>query len=221
MAPSTMCSPADAGRGPRISEQGLKQARPGRLEGTRVPTAACILGDMLVVRRARGGDSESIARVHVKAWQVGYKGIVDDGYLAGLSTSERAAQWSRTLAEIDSERFLVVAEVDTTIVGFAGGGPTLPTDEDGTFELYVLYVDPPHWRQGAGGALLDAFVAWAAGKRAIGVVLWVAKDNARARAFYEHRGWSWDGAVETRNILGAIVTECRYRLAGMAPDALP
>lgn len=177
---------------------------------------------MLVVRRARPGDSQSIARVHVKAWQVGYKGILDDGYLDGLSTSERTAQWSRALAEIDPERFLVVAEVDRTIVGFAGGGLALPADEDRTFELYVLYVDPSHWRQGAGRALLGAFVDWAAEKRASGAVLWVAKDNARARAFYEHRGWSWDGAVETRDILGAIVTECRYRLARMppAPDAL-
>jgi GNAT superfamily N-acetyltransferase len=188
---------------------------------THLPTSACILGHMLVVRRARAGDSGSIARVHVQAWQVGYKGIVDDGYLDSLSTSERTAQWSRTLAQIDSERFLVVAEIDTTIVGFAGGGPALPLAEDGTFELYVLYVDPSHWRQGAGGALLHAFVVWAAKKRASGTVLWVAQDNARARAFYEHRGWSWDGAIETRDILGAIVTECRYRLAGIPPEAVP
>lgn len=176
---------------------------------------------MLLVRRARPGDSESIARVHVRAWQVGYKGILDDAFLDGLSTSERTAQWSRTLAAIDPERFLVVAEVDTKIVGFAGGGLALPSTEDRTFELYVLYVDPSHWHRGAGGALLGSFVAWAAEKGASGTVLWVAKDNARARAFYEHRGWSCDGAVETREILGAVVTECRYRLAGMAPDALP
>jgi GNAT superfamily N-acetyltransferase len=78
------------------------------------------------------------------------------------------------------------------------------------FELYVLNIDPPRWSRGVGSALLDAFLLWSVEVKAREVVLWVAKENARARRFYEQR-WFWDGTVEDWNHERVIVAECRYR----------
>jgi len=164
----------------------------------------------IAVRAARVTDATAIGAVHVRAWQIGYRGIMPDSYLDGLSARERARMWAEQLAKPPSDRVLFVAEREGTIVGFAGGGPARRPLEKGLFELYLLNVDPAHWMGGAGSALLEAFTAWAVEQGAHDLVLWVVMDNARARGFYERRGWAPDGTIEENDVLGAHVRECRY-----------
>ena len=168
---------------------------------------------MVVVRPARSEDAAAIGSIHVRAWQVGYRGIAPDSYLDALSIGERVTMWEEQLAKLAVDRVVLVAEDGTTIVGFGGGGPALRPPEEGVFELYVLNVDPEEWGMGAGGALLEAFTAWCRKRAARELVLWVAKDNARARGFYERRGLSWDGTIERHDVLGIEFVECRYKKA--------
>ena len=166
----------------------------------------------MFVRAARVEDAAAIASVHVRAWQVGYRGIAPDAYLDHISLGERVTKWEEQLASLAADRVLLVAEENGTIVGFGGGGPP-SHGEEGALQLYVLNVDPTHWGIGAGGAILEAFLAWCVGRRARELVLWVAEGNARARGFYERRGMKCDGTVEDSDILGARIRECRYRKA--------
>jgi GNAT superfamily N-acetyltransferase len=166
---------------------------------------------MIAVRPARPEDATAIGAVHVRAWQVGYRGMMPDSYLDGLSAAERAAMWERQIPRIPSNQVLLVAEREGAIVGFGGGGPARRPIDEGLLELYLLNVDPQHWSSGAGGALLDAFTVWAAERRARDLVLWVVTDNTRARQFYERRGWAWDGSTDENDVLGVHVRECRYR----------
>ena len=41
------------------------------------------------MRRAVEGDAAAIAAVHVRAWQVAYRGIVADAILDGLTVPDR------------------------------------------------------------------------------------------------------------------------------------
>src|SRR5215510_4746121 len=109
---------------------------------------------MVVVRPARSEDAAAIGSIHVRAWQVGYRGIAPDSYLDALSIGERVTMWDEQLAKLAVDRVVLVAEDGTTIVGFGGGGPALRPPEEGVFELYVLNVDPEEWGMGVGGALL-------------------------------------------------------------------
>ena len=43
------------------------------------------------------------------------------------------------------------------------------------------------------------------------VTLWVLEDNPRARAFYEHAGWSVDGGRKAEARWGVRAPEVRYR----------
>jgi len=44
-------------------------------------------------------------------------------------------------------------------------------------------------------------------------VLWVLRENRRARRFYELAGWSADGAAKDAELLGGLtLPEVRYRL---------
>ena len=168
-----------------------------------------------LVRTASPSDAQAMGEVHVRAWRAAYRGILSDALLDGLTASKSAEGWARAIAGAGDERVVLVAEDEGRVVGFAGGGPAVPEGEDGRFELYVLNVDPARWSRGLGGALLDRFVAWTSGRGERGLMLRVARDNARARRFYERRGWAWDGTEASRELLGDRVVECRYRRSGV------
>ena len=53
--------------------------------------------------------------------------------------------------------------------------------------------NPAAWGRGIGAALHDAFVEHLRATGFAGAVLEVWEANARARAFYAHRGWHDDG----------------------------
>jgi RimJ/RimL family protein N-acetyltransferase len=59
---------------------------------------------------------------------------------------------------------------------------------------------------------MDRVLARTRAARYQSVVLWVLKDNTRARRFYERAGFAPDGATHVLEGLGGV-TEVRYRLA--------
>jgi ribosomal protein S18 acetylase RimI-like enzyme len=87
-----------------------------------------------------------------------------------------------------------IAEDGGRIIGFAFVGPSfspegqeLPRDR----QVFNLYVAAAHHGSGVGQALLDA----TAGDGP--AMLWVAKDNPRAVAFYRRNGFEFDGAEQS------------------------
>lgn len=67
-----------------------------------------------------------------------------------------------------------------------------PCGNDGR-ELVAMWVDPVHRRSGLAEALIAAVVDRAVAEGALEVTLWVAEDNARARALYERSGFELTG----------------------------
>lgn len=62
----------------------------------------------------------------------------------------------------------------------------------------ALYVDPGHWREGIGGALLRAALVELKENAWSEVVLWVLPENRRALDFYAHFGFRVEEGVEKR-----------------------
>ena len=73
-----------------------------------------------------------------------------------------------------------------------------------------MYVDPEHWGDGAGAALMDATILELQTKGYEPAYLWVLADNPRARRFYEKHGWSCDDVFTSLEILGETIEEVRY-----------
>lgn len=84
---------------------------------------------------------------------------------------------------------VLVAELADRIAGFA-----VVLIDDDQAELDGLFVEPLHWRQGIGGALVDVAVHEA---RRQGLAMMVIA-NPSAREFYEKCGFSVEGDAETR-----------------------
>jgi ribosomal protein S18 acetylase RimI-like enzyme len=107
-----------------------------------------------VIRPARPQDVDGIAAVHASAWQAAYPGILPASVLQAFTVANRRKYWAGVrLDDSARDRPVFVAVEDNSVVGFAVCGP--PRDRDMNFdaELYVLNVDPGHWRRGVGRRL--------------------------------------------------------------------
>jgi ribosomal protein S18 acetylase RimI-like enzyme len=162
--------------------------------------------------------------VHVRSWQVAYRGLLPDQLLDELSVRAREQTWRETLAGRAGEHAsaVTVAVRAGTIAGFCAVVTPSRDDDaasgmaDGVAEIAALYVDPPAWRSGAGRALMQAALASlrAAGWRE--VTLWVLAANQRALAFYAASGFEPDGAAKMHHSSGRREVRLRTTL-GPAP----
>lgn len=112
--------------------------------------------------------------------------------------------WRQILANPRDEWSIRVAVSDDEIIGFAMAGPSFGAvgqDLPRKRQLYSIYVTPTNYGIGVGRALLDESLGDAP------AMLWVAKQNPRAIAFYVRNGFAFDGAEQidpgARNITAA------------------
>jgi ribosomal protein S18 acetylase RimI-like enzyme len=162
------------------------------------------------IRAAVPDDAETVAAVHVAAWQEAYRGLLADGYLASLSVDGRARHWDGVIAGL-SRDFLLVAEVGPTVVGYSHVGPNRDIDAaPHTGELYSLYLHPDWWGAGFGRAVHDAALVRLAENGYGLATLWMLRTNQRARRFYERQGWSQVAGVRTQEFDGQVVTDDRF-----------
>jgi ribosomal protein S18 acetylase RimI-like enzyme len=162
------------------------------------------------LRPAAPADAGQIAAVHVRSWQVGYRGLLPDEYLDRLRPEERAERYLLG-TEDPSQPYTMVAIEKGAICGFATTAPARDSDAQGQGELCALYVDPASWGRGVGRALLFAAHRRLAGRAFDHGVLWVLVGNERAQRFYRAHGWAADGSRRLDHVWGAAVDEVRYR----------
>ncbi|MEU6467931.1 GNAT family N-acetyltransferase [Streptomyces massasporeus] len=166
----------------------------------------------LRIREMTLADCEGVAEVRVGGWRSAYRGLVPQSYLDGLSVEEDAERRRTHLTQGDGRVVNLVAEgTGGEIVGWACHGPYRDGEVlTGDAELYAIYVHPDQVGRGVGRALLTESVARC---RAAGhgrLLLWVLKENDRARRFYERAGFRADGAEEPFEVDGVTVPEVRY-----------
>jgi GNAT superfamily N-acetyltransferase len=161
-----------------------------------------------VIRRARPGDADALAQVHLRSALRAY---------AGIFPPEAPEP---TLPDVTDLWALTIAEADTFAAEIGGrcvGGVAIYTTEDGPGwgHLRRLYVDPEHWGEGLGSQLHDVALGAARERGLDAITLWVLEENHRARAMYAARGWEQvDGARFTH--VGLAVAEVQYRLGILA-----
>ena len=167
------------------------------------------LGQAPTVRPATSADGDAIGRIQVETWTTAYAGLLPQETIAAFDVGARQALWREGLARTPrpgSATF--VAVVDDEVIGFATVGAS--HSEDGTGELYAIYVHPASWGTGAGRALIERAEASLRASGFPGALLWVLEGNDRALRFYRPAGWEHDGE-KTDDFQGATVTELCYR----------
>ena len=151
-----------------------------------------------------------VAGVHVRSWQVAYRGLLPDEYLDGLRPEDRAKHYVFGLTD-RTQPGTIVAVDKGAICGFATTAPTRDVDVQGYGELCALYVDPLCWGRGVGQALMAAARQRLTLAGFADAVLWVLVGNDRATRFYRADGWAPDGSRRLDEVWGTAVDEVRYR----------
>lgn len=164
----------------------------------------------MLIRPAQPDDALHIARVHVRAWQVGYRHLLPGDYLARLDPRERAQRYDFANQDLQRPKTVVVEE-DGIIRGFATTSPARDADTPDSGELCALYVDPDAWGRGLGTALLSAARLRLVEQGFRHAMLWLLAGNQRAERLYCADGWAPDGQARTESMRGVTVDEVRYR----------
>ena len=140
------------------------------------------------------------ALVHCQCWHETYTGLVDAGYMEGVTLekwTETARRWPEGV---------IIAKDGERVIGFAGCGAYRYETLPGCGEVFALYVLKEYHGRGVGYALMNAALARLSGYERIAV--WVLKGNDRAIRFYERYGFRFDG-TESEIVLGSPNTELR------------
>jgi GNAT superfamily N-acetyltransferase len=141
----------------------------------------------LVLREATAADARAIAKLHAESWRLHYRGAYSDDYLDHAVFEERDAAWRERFSTPAENQFVVVAEDDGELVGFAcafGGD-----DERWGTLLDNIHVRAERQGTGVGARLVAEVVAWCRARYPDrGLYLWVLGQNVRAQGFYGRLG---------------------------------
>ncbi|WUJ75111.1 GNAT family N-acetyltransferase [Kribbella soli] len=139
---------------------------------------------MLTIRSATRADAPRVVQIYVDSWNDGFGDLMPP-----IEVSDaRIARWTETLADGN----WWVAELDDTIAGLVGIGPSRDPIDPALGELDTIAVDPAHWRQGVGKSLMHKALQ-ALEATYPEAILWTLANYPQGQTFYESTGWTLDG----------------------------
>jgi RimJ/RimL family protein N-acetyltransferase len=152
----------------------------------------------MLLRPAVPADALAIARVHVRAWQHGYAGILPASYLNQIRPEDRADKYD--LSNSDPKHpHTIVAVTGNIIHGFSTTRPSQGPDL------------PHSWGLGVGVALVSAARAHLVSLGLRQAYLFTLVDNLRAQRFYKTDQWTPDGLQRTDTVWGIAVHVLRFQ----------
>jgi GNAT superfamily N-acetyltransferase len=165
----------------------------------------------ILLRRATPEDAAALAAVEVTSWRSAYRGLMPDAFLEGLSEEELTTGWRANLLKHRTEgrKRVLVAVRAAGVIGFVRVGLAWDAGEVGL--VYLLYVLPEYWNCGVGTALMRAAIDELRDLGVSEAVLWVLRENQRARTFYEGLGWRPDGRTTGEDYGGVQLEALCYR----------
>jgi len=138
-------------------------------------------------RAATYEDRVTIAALHADSWRVTYRGVYRDEFLDRDVLQDRIGVWEGRLSAPLENQFVVVAEEEGHLVGFACAYGR--DDERWGTLLDNIHVRRERHRQGTGTRLVSEVARWCRANYAdCGLYLWVVAQNHQARRFYERLG---------------------------------
>jgi ribosomal protein S18 acetylase RimI-like enzyme len=158
-------------------------------------------------------DVPAIAAVHLASWRAAYSDITPAGFMETVTIESRLVRWEGAFTGPASRTTQTTIAVDGDgVLGICSFGPCRTPNSSVVGQIYSLHISPASWRKGLGRMLLDDAVARLTARRFESAVLWVLRDNANARAFYEAYGWSFTGEERLDERSGFAIPEVRYSI---------
>ncbi|MET8835006.1 GNAT family N-acetyltransferase [Micromonospora sp. NPDC004540] len=161
------------------------------------------------LRPATDADLMGVGALHQRSRVAAYSSFLPPDALADPTPEAMGRYWTERVAWEGADHRMTVAERNGELVGFSYLGPD-DAGDPATGLLNAIHLEPAEQGRGTGRALMvDALDAM----RARGwsrAALWVLRENATARRFYERGGWTATGE-QREDVIGATaVPQLRY-----------
>ena len=151
----------------------------------------------------------AIGTLHAESWRAHYRGAYRDEYLDGDVVGDRVRVWKKRLSAPATNQFVVLAEDDDGLVGFACAYGR--HDKTWGTLLDNIHVRPECQGRGAGAGLMAEVAAWCRANYAdCGLYLWVLAQNSRAQRFYRRLGATDQGGEASEPPGGGQIHGRRY-----------
>ncbi|MEV0158389.1 GNAT family N-acetyltransferase [Micromonospora sp. NPDC050686] len=163
----------------------------------------------VTLRPATPDDLMTVGALHQRSRVAAYSAFLPPEALAAPTPEAMGRYWVERLTWEGAEHRMTVAERDGRLVGFSYLGP----DDEGdpaTGLLNAIHLEPDERGRGTGRALMVDALAAMRGRGFTRAALWVLRQNAHARAFYERGGWRPTGAEREDRIGPGLVPQLRY-----------
>ncbi|MBN1971677.1 MAG: GNAT family N-acetyltransferase [Candidatus Delongbacteria bacterium] len=155
----------------------------------------------ICIRKANPEDAKGIVNVHFESWKSTYRGIFPDNWL-DKSEDQVFESIEKRKNQILSEQHTLwpnfVAEFDGKIVGWVAGSINDQKDFNLDCDLSAIYILEDYQGLGIGTMLVKIFAKFIISRGYSSFILWVLKENYKARSFYEKLG-------------GDLVGESKYK----------
>jgi GNAT superfamily N-acetyltransferase len=176
------------------------------------------------MRRAGVEDARRIADVHIASWRETYPAMMPADTLAALDLSEWAERWRGYLGEDDpaSATFLALDETGAAAgFGYCRRQRSEKLLELGfSGEITSLYLLRRIQRRGLGRRLIGAMAGHLLAQGCDNAGLWVFRDAAHARRFYEAHGAAPAGVEGVWEIYGMTLADMAYGWRDLRPLAI-
>lgn len=148
------------------------------------------------IQSADVSDAPGIAAAHVRSWFDAYSDLLPPEEFEARPLELRTQEWRDRIG--DSDFGVSAAFAGDEVVGFVAVKSAQPEDaaSGASGELAYLYLVQEAWGQGLGRKLLEIGLDCLDRRAFTHAVLWVLRDNERARRFYEANGWRADGGAK-------------------------
>src|SRR5262249_50757333 len=137
------------------------------------------------IRQGTPADADAIVSVTAAGWREGYRGIVSPEKLADLPIERWPPEGRVGPRRPVEDALTYVAEIEGGLAGYCYiAAPSREPDTGREVaEVGAMYVDPAHWSEGVGGALMNAALRRLAELPYSEAILWTFEQNERAVTF--------------------------------------
>lgn len=140
------------------------------------------------IRKVKQGDADTLAYIQTESWKVAFKGIIDADMLDKCTNIDMVRlMYQRLLDDNKGNGYILTVDDKPHCIAYWDKARDLELAEKA--ELICIHSLPDNWHKGFGSKMMDVVLEDIKKSGYSEVVLWVFRDNLRARAFYEAKGF--------------------------------
>ena len=142
----------------------------------------------VVIRKVQQGDANALAYIQTESWKAAFVELLDAETLKKCTDIERAtAMYQGLLNENIGNGYLLSVDEKPHCIAYWDAARDM--ELTGKAELICIHSLPENWHKGYGSQMMDQVLKDIKEAGYSEVVLWVFRENLRARAFYEANGF--------------------------------